>query len=51
MQRRGVTGDGTPEEVAAFVGLIEQVRAALDHPLAAMFVHHENVLPTHVVNA
>ncbi len=42
VQRLGVTGGGTPEEVAAFVGLIEQVRADLDRPLAGVFVHHEN---------
>ncbi len=42
VQRLGVTGGGTPEEVAAFVGLIEQVRADLDRPLAGTFVHHEN---------
>jgi hypothetical protein len=42
VQRLGVTGGGTPEEVAAFVGLIEQVRAQLDRPLAGTFVHHEN---------
>ena len=40
--RLGITGGGTMEEVAAFVDLIEQVRAGVGRPLAAMLVHHDN---------
>ena len=42
VHRLGVTGGGTPEEVAAFIGLLEGVRAELDAPLAGLFVHHAN---------
>jgi hypothetical protein len=42
VQRLGVEGGGTPAEVAAFVNLLEHVRAELDRPLAYWLVHHEN---------
>lgn len=40
--RLGIAGGGTPDEVAAFVGLIEEVRARVERPLAAVLVHHDN---------
>jgi hypothetical protein len=42
VHRLGMVGGGTLDEVGAFVGLVEQVRAALERPLAGAFVHHEN---------
>src|SRR5262249_47328739 len=44
--RLGMKGGGTPEEVASFVDLIEQVRAELARPLAASLVHHDNKVGT-----
>lgn len=42
VQRLGIKGGGTPEEVAAFVYTIELVRTSLDRPCAAALVGHEN---------
>ena len=40
--RLGAEGGGTPEEIQAFVDLLELVRADLDRPLAYELIHHEN---------
>jgi hypothetical protein len=42
VQRLGIQGGGTPEEVSAFIYNLELVRAELERPVAAMFAHHEN---------
>lgn len=42
VQRLGIEGGGTPEEVGAFIRNIELTRAALDRPLAVALAHHEN---------
>jgi hypothetical protein len=40
--RLGAEGGGTPEQIQAFVDLLELVRADLDRPLAYELIHHEN---------
>ncbi len=40
--RLGAEGGGTPQEIQAFVNLLELVRADLDRPLAYELIHHEN---------
>lgn len=42
VQRLGVEGGGTPEQIMGFVDLLEKVRADLDRPLAYELIHHEN---------
>lgn len=42
VQRLGVEGGGTPEQVQAFVDLLEQVKVELGRPLAYDLIHHEN---------
>jgi hypothetical protein len=42
VQRLGIQGGGTPEEVSAFIYNLELVRAELERPVGAMFYHHEN---------
>jgi hypothetical protein len=42
VQRLGIEGGGTPEEVGAFIRNIELTRAALDRPVAVVLAHHEN---------
>ena len=42
VQRLGIEGGGTPEEVGAFVHNVELVRAELERPVAVVFAHHEN---------
>lgn len=42
VNRLGIQGGGTPEEVGAFMGHIEILRTQLDRPLAVIFAHHEN---------
>jgi hypothetical protein len=40
--RLGAEGGGTPQEIQAFVDLLELVRADLERPLAYELIHHEN---------
>jgi hypothetical protein len=40
--RLGIRGGGTPEEVQAFVDLLQLVRAELERPLAFELIQHEN---------
>jgi RecA-family ATPase len=42
VQRLGMRGGGTPDEVGAFTLNLELVRGRLDRPLAVVLVHHEN---------
>jgi hypothetical protein len=42
VQRLGIEGGGTPEEVGAFIRNIELTRAALERPVAVVLAHHEN---------
>ena len=42
MARLGAEGGGTPEQIQAFVDLLELVRADLARPLAYELIHHEN---------
>jgi hypothetical protein len=42
VNRLGVEGGGTPEEVGAFILNIELIRQRLPNPLAVIFAHHEN---------
>jgi hypothetical protein len=42
VQRLGMQGGGTPDEVGAFMLAIELTRARLARPLAVLLVHHEN---------
>jgi len=40
--RLGMEGGGTPDEVRAFVALIEDVQARVGRPVFVLIVHHEN---------
>ena len=42
VNRLGISGGGTPEEVGAFILNIELIRQQLPRPLAVIFAHHEN---------
>jgi len=42
VSRLGAEGGGTPQEIQAFVDLLELVRADLGRPLAYELIHHEN---------
>ena len=42
MQRLGVEGGGTPEQIQAFVGFLELIRSEIARPLAFVLIHHEN---------
>jgi AAA domain len=42
VQRLGMRGGGTPDEVGAFMLNIELVRGRLEAPLAVVLAHHEN---------
>lgn len=42
INRLGIHGGGTPDEVGAFVFNIELVRSQLSRPVATVFAHHEN---------
>jgi hypothetical protein len=42
VNRLGIQGGGTPEEVGAFILNIELLRARLERPVAVIFAHHEN---------
>jgi hypothetical protein len=42
VQRLGIEGGGTPEEVGAFIRNIELVRSTLERPVAVLLAHHEN---------
>jgi hypothetical protein len=38
----GMVGGGTPDEINAFVALLNETRSLVDHPLAWWGIHHEN---------
>jgi AAA domain len=42
VQRLGMEGGGTPDEVGAFMVSVELVRAQLGRPVALVLAHHEN---------
>lgn len=42
VNRLGIEGGGTPEEVGAFILNIELIRQKLARPVAVIFAHHEN---------
>jgi AAA domain/DnaB-like helicase N terminal domain len=42
LQRLGMEGGGTPDEVRAFTALIEDVQHRVPRPVAFLIVHHEN---------
>jgi hypothetical protein len=42
VQRLGMQGGGTPEEVGAFILNVELTRARLERPVAVVLAHHEN---------
>lgn len=42
VQRLGVEGGGTPAEVAAFLTLVDDLRARLRRSVAVVLIHHEN---------
>jgi hypothetical protein len=42
VQRLGIEGGGTPEEVSAFIRNIELTRATLERPVAVALAHHSN---------
>ena len=42
VQRLGMEGGGTPDEVGAFMVNVETVRAQLGRPVALILAHHEN---------
>jgi hypothetical protein len=42
VQRLGIEGGGTPEEVGAFIRNIELTRAELERHVAVVLAHHEN---------
>lgn len=42
VNRLGIQGGGTPDEVGAFILNIELIRQQLPRPVAVIFAHHEN---------
>lgn len=42
INRLGMKGGGTPDEVGEFMQFVETLRQTLDRPLAVMFAHHDN---------
>jgi hypothetical protein len=38
----GMVGGGTPDEISRFEGLLRELRALVDRPVAFWIVHHEN---------
>ena len=42
VNRLGIRGGGTPDEVAEFMAYVEALRQLVHHPLAVCFAHHTN---------